>query len=72
MPTRRSRWPLVAKGAALAAGRAGQNHGIETDLANGLELERVNFASLFATEDREIGMTSSPEHGPGEADFVGR
>ncbi len=64
----------LAKGAALAqqAALSAIDHGIETDLANGLELERVNFASLFATEDREIGMTSFLEHGPGKADFVGR
>ena len=30
------------------------------------------FAALFATEDREIGMRSFLEHGPGKARFVGR
>ena len=42
------------------------------DLETGLEIERVQFAALFATEDRTIGMQSFIEHGPGKATFVGR
>ena len=34
--------------------------------------KRQQFAALFATEDRGIGMTSFVEHGPGKAKFVGR
>jgi hypothetical protein len=30
------------------------------------------FASLFATSDREICMTSFVEQGPGKAEFEGR
>jgi hypothetical protein len=30
------------------------------------------FHSLFATRDREIGMTSFVENGPGKAKFEGR
>ena len=32
----------------------------------------MQFAALFATEDRAIGMASFVEHGPGQARFVGR
>ena len=38
----------------------------------GLEIERQQFAALFATEDRSIGMASFVENGPGKAEFVGR
>jgi enoyl-CoA hydratase/carnithine racemase len=33
----------------------------------GLEIERQQFAALFATEDRTIGMNSFMENGPGKA-----
>ena len=42
-----------------------------SDLDTGLEIERMLFASLFATKDREIGMTSFVEQGPGKAKFEG-
>ena len=48
------------------------DRGLEVDLATGLELERQQFAGLFATEDRSIGMTSFIENGPGQAAFKGR
>ena len=44
----------------------------DVDLTSGLALERVQFAALFATEDRAIGMRSFVEHGPGHAQFHGR
>ena len=46
--------------------------GSEVDLATGLEIERMQFAALFATRDREIGMASFVESGPGKAVFEGR
>ena len=46
--------------------------GLEADLQTGLEIERQQFAALFATEDRAIGMRSFLESGPGKARFVGR
>ena len=46
--------------------------GIEVDLDTGLEIERQQFAALFATEDRSIGMDSFVENGPGKAQFEGR
>ena len=57
--------------ALMAAKQAIQN-GLETDIRNGLVLERQAFAALFATEDQKIGMKSFAEQGPGKANFVGR
>jgi enoyl-CoA hydratase len=57
---------------ALRAAKAAIDGGLDTDLATGLRLESYLFASLFATEDRAIGMRSFIEHGPGKAEFVGR
>ncbi|HET7328569.1 MAG TPA: enoyl-CoA hydratase-related protein [Nocardioidaceae bacterium] len=57
---------------ALRAAKQAIDRGIETDLDTGLEIERQQFAGLFATEDRGIGMASFLEHGPGKAEFVGR
>ncbi|MBE7323659.1 enoyl-CoA hydratase/isomerase family protein [Nocardioides sp. Y6] len=61
------------KGATLAlrAAKEAVDRGIETDLETGLEIERQQFAALFATQDRSLGMDSFVEHGPGKADFVG-
>ena len=57
---------------ALRAAKEAIDKGIEVDLASGLEMERAQFAALFATEDRMRGMKSFLEHGPGKAEFVGR
>src|SRR5690242_18533605 len=57
---------------ALRAAKEAIDRGLEVDLETGLEIERVLFASLFATKDREIGMSSFVEHGPGKAQFEGR
>ena len=57
---------------ALRAAKESIDKGIEVDLATGLEIERIQFAALFATEDRTIGMTSFMENGPGKAEFKGR
>ncbi|SDT39322.1 enoyl-CoA hydratase/isomerase family protein [Microlunatus soli] len=61
-------------GAALAlrAAKEAIDLGSEVDLATGLEIERQQFAALFGTEDRAIGMRSFIEHGPGKAEFRGR
>jgi enoyl-CoA hydratase len=56
---------------ALAAAKAAVDGGLDGDLGNGLRLESHLFASLFATEDRAIGMASFLEHGPGKAVFTG-
>ncbi len=56
---------------ALGAAKAAIDGGLDADLATGLRLESHLFASLFATEDRGIGMTSFLEKGPGKAKFTG-
>jgi enoyl-CoA hydratase/carnithine racemase len=57
---------------ALRAAKDAIDRGLEVDLETGLEIERAQFAALFATEDRSIGMESFVESGPGKAKFVGR
>jgi enoyl-CoA hydratase len=56
---------------ALAAAKAAIDQGLDTDIGNGLRLESHLFASLFATEDRAIGMQSFLTDGPGKARFTG-
>ena len=57
---------------ALRAAKECVDRGLATDLATGLAIERQQFAAVFATEDREIGMRSFLDNGPGKAEFVGR
>jgi enoyl-CoA hydratase/carnithine racemase len=49
-----------ANGPALALRGAKQaiDYGLGVDLATGLEIERVQFAALFGTQDQRIGMRS--------------
>lgn len=54
---------------ALRAAKEAIDRGLETDLITGLEIERAQFAALFATPDRAVGMQSFIEHGPGKAVF---
>ncbi|MEV7421772.1 MULTISPECIES: enoyl-CoA hydratase/isomerase family protein [unclassified Streptomyces] len=62
----------LAQGPALAlrAAKESVDAGLETDLESGLAIERTWFAGLFATEDRERGMRSFEEEGPGKAKFL--
>jgi enoyl-CoA hydratase/carnithine racemase len=62
-----------SRGAALAlrAAKEAIDSGLGVDLHTGLEIERQQFAALFATEDRAIGMKSFVENGPGKAEFKG-
>ncbi|MGW2052536.1 enoyl-CoA hydratase/isomerase family protein [Streptomyces sp. NPDC001840] len=62
----------LAQGPALAlrAAKESVDAGLETDLETGLAVERTWFAGLFATEDRERGMRSFVEEGPGKAKFL--
>ncbi|MGW7463273.1 enoyl-CoA hydratase/isomerase family protein [Streptomyces xantholiticus] len=62
----------LAKGPALAlrAAKESVDAGLETDIETGLAVERNWFAGLFATEDRERGMRSFVEEGPGKAKFL--
>jgi enoyl-CoA hydratase/carnithine racemase len=61
----------LAKGPALAlrAAKEAIDHGLDTDLATGLDIERVRFAALFATDDQSIGMSAFMEKRP--AEFTG-
>ncbi len=57
---------------ALRAAKQAIDAGLEVDLDTGLEIERTQFAALFATEDQATGMRSFMEEGPGKATFSGR
>jgi enoyl-CoA hydratase/carnithine racemase len=57
---------------AVRAAKEAIDRGLEVDLDTGLEIERAQFAALFATEDRTLGMRSFVESGPGKAQFEGR
>ncbi|WP_235737547.1 enoyl-CoA hydratase/isomerase family protein [Nocardioides alcanivorans] len=68
-------WAKQFANAATLAVRAAKQSidaGLEVDLTTGLEIERQQFAGLFATEDGPIGMKSFVENGPGKAQFLGR
>ncbi|MFE6753343.1 enoyl-CoA hydratase/isomerase family protein [Streptomyces sp. NPDC057684] len=62
----------LAQGPALAlrAAKESIDVGLEADIDTGLAVERNWFAGLFATEDRERGMRSFVEEGPGKAKFL--
>jgi enoyl-CoA hydratase len=57
---------------ALRALKRAVDLGLEVDLQTGLDIERAEFAALFATEDRTTGMRSFVENGPGQASFEER
>lgn len=55
---------------ALRAAKEAIDRGLEVDLDTGLEIERMAFAGLFGTKDREIGMTAFVERA--KPQFEGR
>jgi enoyl-CoA hydratase/carnithine racemase len=57
---------------ALRAAKQAVDNGLQADLATGLEIERLQFAALFATADQKAGMRSFMDNGPGKAVFEGR
>jgi len=61
----------LARGPALAlrAAKEAIDRGVETDLSTGLDIERVRFAALFATDDQKLGMAAFVEKRP--AEFTG-
>jgi len=68
-------WAAQFTNAATYAVRAAKesiDRGLEVDLDTGLEIERQQFAALFATQDRSAGMDSFVQNGPGKARFEGR
>jgi len=56
----------------LIAAKQAIDAGLGVDLATGHQIERVQFAALFGTEDQRAGMRSFLENGPGQATFTGR
>lgn len=60
--------PLVALGYAKEA----IDQGLDTALAEGLDIEARRFVDVFHTEDATAGVRSFLEHGPGQATFHGR
>jgi enoyl-CoA hydratase/carnithine racemase len=65
--TRYARGPF-----ALRLAKQAIDQGSELELDEALRLETSLFAACFATQDREIGMRSFLEQGPGKARFAGR
>lgn len=57
---------------ALRAAKQAIDSSFGVDLDTGLEIERLHFAGLFATEDGRGGLRSFVEKGPGKAEFSGR
>jgi enoyl-CoA hydratase/carnithine racemase len=57
---------------ALRLAKRAIDEGMEGPLDQGLRLEQALFAECFITEDRQIGVSSFIEHGPGKAEFTGR
>jgi enoyl-CoA hydratase/carnithine racemase len=57
---------------ALRAAKQAIDAGLEADLDTGLEIERLQFTGLFATEDARTGIDSFIQDGPGKARFAGR
>jgi len=57
---------------ALRAAKQAIDAGLGVDLATGHQIERVQFAALFGTEDQRAGMRSFLDNGPGKATFTGR
>ncbi|MEU3249347.1 enoyl-CoA hydratase-related protein [Streptomyces sp. NPDC006997] len=70
-PTAHAWAARLAQGPALAlrAAKEAVDTGLEADIDTGLAVERNWFAGLFATEDRERGMRSFVDEGPGKAKF---
>ncbi|MEU6784536.1 enoyl-CoA hydratase-related protein [Nonomuraea angiospora] len=55
---------------ALRAAKQAVDHGLEADLDTGLEIERLQFSGLFATDDAKIGMRAFSEKA--KPKFTGR
>jgi enoyl-CoA hydratase/carnithine racemase len=57
---------------ALRVAKQAIDAGQDVDLDDGLEIERLHFTGLFATDDGKTGLRSFVENGPGKATFSGR
>jgi enoyl-CoA hydratase/carnithine racemase len=64
----------LGAGAVVAMGIAKRviDRGLDGTLADGLALEAVGFADVFATDDARVGIRSFLDDGPGKATFSGR
>jgi enoyl-CoA hydratase/carnithine racemase len=73
-PAARARAQVYVGGPAYAirAAKEAIDRGLEVDLETGLEIERMQFAGVFATRDRDLGMAAFVEHHKGGAQFEGR
>lgn len=62
----------LARGPALAlrAAKEAVDRGMDVDLDSGLDIERIRFSSLFATDDQKEGMAAFVDKRP--ATFTGR
>jgi enoyl-CoA hydratase/carnithine racemase len=58
--------------AALRHAKKAIEDGTEMPLPEALELEIELFADVFSTEDKQAGVASFLEHGPGQATFSGK
>jgi enoyl-CoA hydratase/carnithine racemase len=56
---------------ALRMAKKAIDEGTEMDLDSALRLETTLFTATFATDDRDIGMRTFMEKGPGQAEFTG-
>ncbi len=57
---------------ALRAAKQAIDAGQDVDLDAALEIERLHFTGLFATEDGKAGLASFVANGPGKATFSGK
>lgn len=58
--------------ASMALAKRAIDEGADLALADGLALEQELFAECFTTRDKQIGVESFIEHGPGKATFEQR
>jgi enoyl-CoA hydratase len=56
---------------ALALAKRAIDDGLDSTLADGLDLEHDHFTEVFRTDDAKAGVASFREHGPGKATFTG-
>jgi enoyl-CoA hydratase/carnithine racemase len=57
---------------AVRAAKQAIDAGAGLDLDDALEVERLHFTGLFATEDGKAGLRSFLDNGPGKATFSGK
>jgi enoyl-CoA hydratase/carnithine racemase len=62
---------IALQGELRDAAKQAIDTGLDVSLDDGLEIERLHFAALFATEDQKLGMESFVASGPGKAMFTG-